>query len=131
VIGGRVPLMVSGIQGALPHIKSGKVTPLAVTGKTRSSALPDVPTVSEALGLPDYEAMNWQALLLPAGTPQPIVSRLAGEVSRILSEPDTREKLEVLGYVPIGNTPAEFASVMAMEQKRWSSIIKAANIRSE
>ena len=69
VIGGRVPAMVSGFQGALPQIKADKVRGLAVTGKQRSPALPDLPTVSEALGLPDYEALNWQGLFFPAGTP--------------------------------------------------------------
>ena len=93
VIGGRVPAMVSGFQGALPQIKAGKVRGLAVTGKQRSPALPDLPTVSEALNLPDYEALNWQGLFFPAGTPQPIVDRIASEVKKILAEPETRDWL--------------------------------------
>ena len=131
VVGGRVPLMVSGLQGALPQIRSGKVLGLAVTGKKRSPALPDVPTVSEALGLPDYEAMNWQGLLFPAGTPQPIVERVASEVIKILAQPETREKLEALGYEPVGNSPAQFAALMNAEKRRWESVIRAAKITSD
>jgi tripartite-type tricarboxylate transporter receptor subunit TctC len=77
LVGGRIPAMVSGMQGAIPQIKADKVKALAVTGLKRSAALPDVPTVGEALGLPEYEALNWQSLLFPAGTPKPIVDRMA------------------------------------------------------
>lgn len=131
VIGGRVPAMVSGFQGALPQIKAGKVRGLAVTGKQRSAALPELPTVSEALNLPDYEALNWQGLFFPAGTPQPIVDRIASEVKKILAEPATREWLVTTGYEPTGNTPAEFAALIAADYKRWSEIIKAANIKAD
>jgi tripartite-type tricarboxylate transporter receptor subunit TctC len=131
VISGRVPAMVSGIQGAIPQIKAAKVRALAVTGKKRTPVLPDVPTVGEALGLPDYEALNWQGLVFPAGTPQAIVDRVASEVIKILSQAETREKLSSLGYEPVGNTPAQFATLMQEEQKRWGAIIKAANITSD
>ena len=131
VIAGRVPAMVSGMQGAIPQIKQGKVRGLAVTSRKRAPALSDLPTVSEALGLPEYEATNWQALFFPAGTPQPIVERIASEVRKILAQPDTRERLESLGYEPVGNTPAEFAALVADEHKRWEAIIRAANITAE
>lgn len=131
VIGGRVPAMVSGFQGARPQIRSGKVRGLAVTGKQRSPALPELPTVSEALGLPNYEALNWQGLFFPAGTPQPIVERVASEVRKIIAEPETRDWLVANGYEPSGNTPEEFAALIAADHKRWSEIIKAANISSD
>ena len=131
VMGGRVPVMVSGFQGALPQIKSDKVRGLAVTGKKRSPALPDLPTVSEVLALPDYEALNWQGLFLPAGTPEPIVERISSEVRKILAEPETRDWLVSTGYEPIGNTPADFAVLIAADHKRWSEIIKAGNIVAE
>jgi hypothetical protein len=111
VIGGRVPSMLSGIQGALPQVKSGKVIAAAVTDTKRSKALPDVPTVAEALNLPGYEVMNWQALFFPAGTPKDRVERISSEVRKILSMPESREKLEALGYEPIGNTPDEAKSM--------------------
>ncbi len=131
VVGGRVPVMVSGIQGALPQIKSGKVRALAVTGKKRTPVLPDVPTVGEALGLSDYEALNWQGLVFPVGTPASVVDRVASEVIKILAQPETREKLAAMGYEPVGNTPAQFGSLMLEEQKRWGLIIKAANITAD
>ncbi len=131
VIGGRVPVMVSGFQGALPQIKAGKVRGLAVTGKQRSPALPELPTVSEALGLPNYEALNWQGLFFPAGTPQPIVDRIASEVKKLIAEPETRDWLVANGYEPSGNTPAEFTALIAADYKRWSEIIKAANISAD
>jgi tripartite-type tricarboxylate transporter receptor subunit TctC len=131
VIGGRVPAMVSGFQGALPQIKAGKVRGLAVTGKQRSPALPDLPTVSEALGLPNYEALNWQGLFFPAGTPEPVVERISSEVRKIIAEPATREWLVNNGYEPSGNTPAEFAALIAADHKRWAEIIKATNISSD
>jgi tripartite-type tricarboxylate transporter receptor subunit TctC len=131
LVGGRIPVMVSGIQGALPQIKSGKVRAVAVTGKKRSNVLPDVPTVAEALNLPGYEALNWQGLVFPAGTPPPIVDQVATAVIAILAQPDTREKLVGLGYEPVGSTPAQFSALMLDEQKRWSAIIKTANITSD
>jgi tripartite-type tricarboxylate transporter receptor subunit TctC len=130
VIGGRVPSMLSGIQGALPQVKSGKVIAAAVTDTKRSKALPDVPTVAEALNLPGYEVMNWQALFFPAGTPKERVDRIAAEVAKILAMPESREKLEALGYEPIGNTPAEFAGVMKSEHKKWAELIKKAGIKA-
>ena len=131
VIAGRVPAMVSGMQGAIPQIKQGKVRGLAVTSKKRASALPDLPTVSEALNLPDYEATNWQALFFAAGTPQPIVERIASEVQKILAQPDTRARLEGLGYEPVGNTPAEFRKLVDEEHARWEAIIRATKITAD
>jgi tripartite-type tricarboxylate transporter receptor subunit TctC len=130
VIGGRVPSMLSGIQGALPQVKSGKVIAAAVTDTKRSKALPDVPTVAEALNLPGYEVMNWQALFFPAGTPKERVDRIAAEVAKILAMAESREKLEALGYEPIGNTPAEFAGVMKSEHKKWAELINKAGIKA-
>ncbi len=131
VVAGRVPAMISGIQGAIPQIKGGKVRGLAVTGKKRAGALPDLPTVADALGLPDYEVLNWQGLLLPPGTPQAVVERISAEVIKILAAPDSREKLESLGYEPIGNTPAQAAALMAAEQKKWTAVIREAGISSD
>lgn len=131
VLGGRVPVMVSGMQGALPYVKSGKVRGLAVTTKKRFAALSELPTVAEALGLPDYEATNWQGFLFPAGTPQPVIARIAGETIKILAMPDTRARLDVLGYEPSGPTPAAFATLMRVEQKRWTAIIREAGITSD
>jgi tripartite-type tricarboxylate transporter receptor subunit TctC len=93
--------------------------------------VPDLPTVAEALGLPGYEATNWQGLLFPAKTPRAIAERIAAETAKILHAPDTRARLDVLGYEPVGNTPAQMAAVMAAEQKRWGEIIRAAGITAD
>ncbi len=131
LVGGRIPAMISGMQGAIPQIKAEKVRALAVTGRRRSPALPDVPTVNEALGLSDYEALNWQSLLFPAGTPKAVVDRVGAEVVKILSQPDVRERLLQMGYEPIGNRPEQFAASAAEDQKRWNAIIQAAGITSD
>ena len=131
VMGGRVPVILSGTQGALPYIKSGKLRGLAVTTTKRFAAVPDLPTVAEALGLPGYEATNWQGLLLPAGSPRAIAERISGEVAKILAMSETRARLDTLGYEPVGNTPSQMAAVMLAEQKRWTEIIKAAGITAD
>ena len=131
LVGGRIPAMISGMQGAIPQIKAEKVRALAVTGRRRSPALPDVHTVNEALGLRDYEALNWQSLLFPAGTPKVVVDRVASEVAKILSQPEVRERLLQMGYEPIGNRPEQFSASAAEDQKRWSAIIQAAGIASD
>ena len=131
ILGGRVPVMLSGMQGALPYIKSGKVRGLAVTTRKRFAALAELPTVAEALGLPDYEATNWQGFLFPAGTSRAVIERVAGETIKILAMPETRARLDVLGYDPSGLTPAAFAALMRVEQKRWTTIIKEAGITAD
>jgi tripartite-type tricarboxylate transporter receptor subunit TctC len=128
VLGGRVPTILSGTQGALPYIKAGKLRALAVTTPKRFAAVPDLPTVAEALNLPGYEATNWQGFLFPLGTPRPVIERMAGETITILATSETKARLETLGYDPSGPTPAQFARLMVAEQKRWAEIIKAAGI---
>jgi tripartite-type tricarboxylate transporter receptor subunit TctC len=131
LLAGRVPVMVSGTQGALPFIRSGKARALAVTSTKRSTAMPDVPTVAEALGLPAYEALNWQGLFAPAGTPAPVVRRLADETIKVLDAPDVKARLGELGFDPVGNTPAVFAALVLAEQRKWTKIIQAAGIKPQ
>ena len=131
VMGGRIPAMLSGMQGALPHIKSGKVRALAVTTAQRSAALPDVPTAAEALNLRGYEATNWQGFLFPAGTPAPIAARIAAEAVKILGTADARARLDALGYAPSAMTPGEFATLMRAEKNRWTTLIREAGIKAE
>ena len=102
-----------------------------MTTTKRFAAVPDLPTVAEALNLPGYEATNWQGFLFPVGTPRPIIERVAGETIKILGLGETKARLEVLGYDPSGPTPAEFAKIMLAEQKRWAEIIKAAGITAD
>jgi tripartite-type tricarboxylate transporter receptor subunit TctC len=131
VMGGRIPSILSGTQGALPHIKAGKIRALSVTTLSRLPALPDIPTAAEALGIKDYEATNWQGLLFPAGTPKAIAERVSAAAVMILKRPETRARLEGLGYIPSGLTPAQMAAMMAAEKKRWTALIKESGIKAE
>jgi len=131
VMGGRMPSILSGTQGALPHIRAGKLRPLSVTTLKRLPALPDVPTAAEALGIKDYEATNWQGFLFPAGTPKQFAERVSAGAMKILGTPEVRERLEELGYIPSGMTPAQMATLMADEKKRWTVLIKEAGIKAE
>jgi tripartite-type tricarboxylate transporter receptor subunit TctC len=131
VMGGRIPSIISGTQGALPHIKAGKIRPLSVTTAKRLPALPDVPTAAEALGIKGYEATNWQGLLFPAGTPKAVAERVSAAAVKILKLPATRARLEELGYVPSGMTPAEMAKMMGEEKQRWTTLIREAGIKAE
>ena len=131
VMGGRIPSILSGTQGALPHIQAGKLRPLAVTSAKRLPALPDVPTAAEALGIKGYEATNWQGLLFPAGTPKAVAERVSAAAVKVLKQPATRARLEELGYIPSGMTPAQMAKMMAEEKQRWTVLIREAGIKAE
>jgi len=131
LLGGRVPVMVSGLQAALPHIRAGKARALAVTSLQRNAALSEIPTVAEALGLPGYEALNWQGLFAPSATPRPVVTRIADEAIKVLKAPDVRARLAELGFDPVGMTPAQFSTVVVAEQKKWMKLIQSAGIKAE
>jgi tripartite-type tricarboxylate transporter receptor subunit TctC len=126
LLGGRITMAFQ-LGGALPLIAQGKLRALAVTSRTRMPQLPDVPTMMEA-GFPDFEMTIWTGLLLPAGTPEPIVTRLAVEVRRIMALPEVRRQIEVQGSVPVSNTPEEFAALIKAESAYWAKIIKDTGI---
>ena len=114
----------------LPHVKSGKLRVLAVTGKHRSPELPGVPTVDEA-GVPGYELNPWYGLLAPAGTPREVVVRLGEEVSRVVRAPEMKEKLAVQGAEVAGGSPEEFAALIRADTSTWSRVVRDAGIRIE
>lgn len=128
--GGHTPMAFTSLPPAIPMIQEGKLRPLAVTAATRAAALPDVPTLGEA-GLPDQEADTLQAVLLPAGTPQPIVDLLYREIKAIVALPDIKERFAVLGLDAVANTPEEFAAQIRREIAKWGKVIHDANIRME
>ena len=130
LIGGQVQIAFLGIPTVLPHIKSGKLRVLAVTGKHRSPELPGVPTVDEA-GVPGYELSPWYGLLAPAGTPREAVVRLAEEVSRILRTAEMKEKLAAQGAEVAGGSSEEFAAVIRADTSIWSRVVKDTGIRIE
>lgn len=129
VIGGRVPSMVSGFQGALAQVSSGNVVAVAITDTKRWDAMKDVPTVAEALDLPEYVAMNWQGLFFPVGTPKERVDIVADAVRQLMSDPTVQKTLAELGYEPIGNTPDEFRKVISAEHEKWTQLIEKAGIQ--
>ncbi len=114
----------------LPHIKSGKVRPLAVTGAQRSKLAPELPTIAES-GLPGYNASGWYGLVAPAATPKDIIARLNTEVVRILRLPDVVERLSSLGAEPAGNTPEQFGAFIRAEIDKWARLVKAANMKAD
>lgn len=128
VLAGRVPLMSSTMPPALPHIKSGKVRVIAVTSAKRSPALPDVPTVAES-GVPGYEAIAWQGLVAPAGTPRSVIARVNAEFVKALKLPDVTAKLNEQGFETVASTPEWFAQYIRTEIAKWSKVIKAAGIK--
>jgi tripartite-type tricarboxylate transporter receptor subunit TctC len=130
LLGGQVQMAFFGIPPLLPHIKSGKLRALAVTGKRRSPELPEVPTVDEA-GLGGYEVSPWYGLLAPAGTPRAIVARLNAEVTRIVRGAEMREKLASQGAEPAGGTPEDYAAAIRADTATWTRVIKEAGLRGE
>lgn len=130
LVGGQVQAMFSGMSSVMPHIKSGKLRALAVTGAQRSPAAPDVPTIAES-GFPKFEATAWYGVLAPAGTPGPVISRLHDEIVRALKMPDVRERLENVGFELVGGTPEALGAYIRSEIRKWAPVVKASGARPE
>jgi tripartite-type tricarboxylate transporter receptor subunit TctC len=129
LLGGQVPIFVAVISTGVPPVKTGRAVALAVTGAKRSTALPDVPTVAETPGLKGYEASNWYGMLAPAGTPQPIISRLHKDLTAVLQSPDIRDALLTRGIDAESSTPDEFTAYIKSESAKWGKVIRAANLK--
>ena len=127
LLAGEVPLMCTSPLPTLPHIKSGKLKALAMTGRTRSRALPEVPTVAEA-GLAGFQSSLWYALMAPAGTPTAVIQRLNTETMRIVRLPAVSEQLLAQGADPIGNSPQELAAFLRADIERWKKLVREAKI---
>ena len=127
VVGGHTPMCFQAIPPATPLVRDGKLRALAITAKTRSPALPDVPTLDE-LGIKDQEAETMQGVLVPAGTPKPIVDLLQTEIARIVNLPDVRDKMLAMGLEPDGMSPAEFAAYIKADVAKWKKVIADAKI---
>jgi tripartite-type tricarboxylate transporter receptor subunit TctC len=130
LLGNQTQATFTGALPLVPHIKSGKLTPLAVGSAKRIPALPDVPTVAE-LGYKGFETSQWYGVIAPAGTPEAIVAKLNAEINRILKMPDVVERLTADGSFPQGSTSKEFADFIASEAKRWGQVVKTANIKAD
>jgi tripartite-type tricarboxylate transporter receptor subunit TctC len=130
LIAGHVPSFFAVISTAVPHVRSGKIRPIAVTGVKRAEALPDVPTVDEA-GVKGYAATNWYGMLAPAATPPHVIERLNREMNAALKTSDVVSFLKDNGIDPAPGTPADFDRYIQAEQKKWTPIIRKSNIKVE
>ena len=129
-IAGQVQFNLGSLVQMMPHVRSGKLKALGVSGAKRNAAMPDVPTIAEA-GVPGYEVSNWWGILSPAGTPQPVLDRLYKEINVILDSPETRKRFELEGAEVARMKPAEFASFVTQETEKWTRVVKEAGIKPE
>ena len=123
VMAGQVPVFFASLASSLPYIQSEKLRAIAVTGKTRSAVLPQLPTVAES-GMPGYEVYEWNAILAPRGTPGPVVERLASEFAAVVHEPEVKSRLQAMGAEVIGSTPAQLESFRRAEIDKWTKLAK-------
>lgn len=128
VMGGQVDFMFSTVAAAYPMVSSGKLRALAVSSPSRSKRLPDVPTVAET-AVPGYEAYEWNGMLLPAGTPEPVVAKLHTALVEVLKEDDVKQRFDDLGAQAVGSTPAEFGAFLKKEDSKWSEVVRKGNIK--
>ena len=130
LVSGNIDLMFDNLPAALPFIKSGRVKALAVTTTKRSPAIPELPTMQEA-GMKDFDSQGWFGLLAPTNTPPAIIDKINGEINRILSTADFKERLQKVGADGLGGTVSDFRDRMRTESERWGKVIKFANITVE
>jgi tripartite-type tricarboxylate transporter receptor subunit TctC len=128
LLGGQVEMMFSVIPAALQHIQTGGLRALAVTSLTRSSTMPDVPTVAEA-GLPGFETVLRYGVLAPAGTPEPIVNRLSQDIRVIMQRGEIKERLLAEGAETLSSTPEEYAAIIGAELTKWGPVVKSSGAR--
>ena len=122
LVAGQYHYNFAGIQGAQTLVRSGKLRALAVTAPRRLAALPDLPAVAEML--PGFEVVGWYGVIGPANLPGPIVTRLHGELAKVLSQPEVRERIVADGSEPIGSTPGEFRQFMLADLAKWAKVVK-------
>lgn len=129
VIAGHLPTMFSNVSDALPHIQSGAIRALAVSSTERVPQLPDTPTVADSF--PDYSAITWNGLMAPAGTPKPIIDKMASEIARACKDAKFAEKLASLGADPLCNSPEQFAALIAQDLKTWGEAVEIAGLKTK
>jgi len=130
LIGGETMIGFTDMLIPLPHVKSGRLRALAVTGSQHSALMPALPTVAES-GLPGYSVTAWFGLLAPAGTPSDIISRINAEIRKGFGTPQLKERFGAMGADAVATTPEQFAQFIRVEMAKWSKVVKAAGIRAE
>ncbi len=130
VLGGNIPLVYTAIAGAIPHVKSGKLLPIAVSSSKRASSMPDVATFIEN-GVTDFEASSWVGLLAPAKTPRAIITRLNTELNAVLNDPEVKERLNGMGITAAPGTAESFGAELSRDLAKYGPVVKAAGIKAE
>ena len=128
---GNAQMMFSASLEAKPFLDCGKTRAIAISSLKRSPAFPDIPTVAEVANLQDFEAVFWQGMVVPAGTPQPIIDKLQKAIAKIAADPEMIERFKIQGVDIKSSTPAEFRDLLNKEEKRWMTLIKEQGIKPE
>ena len=128
LMGGQIQMMFGDFLVTLPQVKAGRIRALAVTSLQRHPLLPEVPTVAES-GYPGFEALSWQGMFAPAGTPPAILAKIHAELVKAIGAPDMKEYFASQGFFIGGNSPAEFRAFVEKEISKWAQIVKAANVK--
>jgi tripartite-type tricarboxylate transporter receptor subunit TctC len=128
---GQVPMLILTAAAAIGHTRSGKLRALAVTTLKRSPGAPEVPTVAEALGLPDYEVDSWIAMFAPSRTPAPMIARMQQELARVVQLPEIRARLIEQTADPVASSPEELGKVVKRELAKWAEVVRSAHIKAD
>jgi len=127
-IQGETQMIFAVMQPLQPQIQAGKLRAIAVTSAKRFPLLPELPTIAES-GYPKFDSLAWNGVLVPAGTPKPVIARLNAEINAILKLPDVVQKLNAAGFDLIGGTPEEFGALIKSESDKWAPVIKNAGVK--
>ncbi len=130
VISGQAQLMFAVMQGGLPHVQAGKLRAVAITGATRATSLPDVPTITET-GYPGADFISWNGVHVRKGTPKALIGKLNADFNRALNFPDVNERMSALGLERAGGTPEAFGEFVRNDIARWAKVIKESGVRVE
>jgi tripartite-type tricarboxylate transporter receptor subunit TctC len=130
LMAGRVPVMVDTVGAQQANIRAGKLKAIAVLDNKRSAVFPNVPTIAES-GIPDYKAVGWLGIVLPKGTPEPIVNKLNAQLIQIMLMPEVRDKLLAMGFEPSTSSPKEFDALIRREHAQWGKVVRETGMVAE
>ncbi len=130
LVSGQVAMLFDNVMTAKPHVDQKRLKGIAISSLARSPLVPGIPTIAES-GLPGFESYNWFGIFGPAGTPQPIVTRVNAEMNAILEDASVRQRFAQLGFEPAGGTPQAFAAMVASETAEWRKVMQEAHVKPE